>query len=135
MNTELWAKARPRAVERPLEEFWAERFLLPDKFGSKHRRVKERKEQIETGTFDMGGLETLHMNPDDDSYLGTGRSFGKAIQAATLAVLFTEFEIRLCDPDWVAELMPPIGEMAFGTVKPLHKIELQIRKRRISQKL
>ncbi|KAF2126947.1 cytochrome P450 [Dothidotthia symphoricarpi CBS 119687] len=135
MNTKLWAKTRPRTVERPLEEFWAERFLIPDKVGSKHRRVRERKEQVEIGRFDMDGLETLHTTFEGGDHFSPGQAFVQAMQAATLAVLFTEFEARLCDPDEVAELMPPILETAYGVMKPLGKIAIQIRKRKPSQKV
>nr|GFD58091.1 hypothetical protein [Tanacetum cinerariifolium] len=58
-----------------------------------------------------------------------GSRFISALQVATLAVLFAEFDIQLCDTDEVDAVLPAVGEFAFGTVKPLDKIAVRIRKR------
>jgi hypothetical protein len=42
LNTDLWRKAHTRAVERPLEEFWPERFLNSDN-KTKEARLKSAK--------------------------------------------------------------------------------------------
>ena len=46
MNKELWAKARPRTVERPLEDFWAERFLVPDKARPSTKNEKKKRKML-----------------------------------------------------------------------------------------
>ncbi|KAF1945985.1 cytochrome P450 [Clathrospora elynae] len=129
-NTELWAKARPRTVERPLEEFWAERFLIPDKQLSKPQREKHNNFKVEAGKFSIDGLEALDLAIGDQQYSGLGREYIKAIQASTLAVLLSEFELQLCDPEATDAAMPTLGETAFGTVRSLDKIAVRIRKRR-----
>ncbi|KAF2710181.1 putative cytochrome-like protein P450 [Pleomassaria siparia CBS 279.74] len=130
LNRELWENARRRTTERPLEEFWAERFLVP---AEPARDVKTtRKETIGEGKFSMEDLEFLHNtygSASSGSYPDPGRYLARAIQSATLAVLLCEFEIELSDPDDVEWAIPPIRELAYGTVKPLGKVRLRIRKR------
>lgn len=133
LNIEQWTKARPHAVTRPLEEFWAERFLIPDKSTSM-RHSKRRKDDIATGTFSLEGLVSLHIPFGGGQSSHSGRSLAKTCQAATLAVLLTEFDIQLCDLDDVEQVLPPVREVAYGTVKPLDKIAIRIRKRRPGEK-
>jgi hypothetical protein len=38
--------------------------------------------------------------------------------------------VQLCDEDQLDAALPPVNELAFGTVKPLEKIAVRIRKRR-----
>ena len=46
-----------------------------------------------------------------------------------------EFELELCDPEATDEAMPPLGEMAYGAVKPVEKIAVRLRKRAPGEKL
>ncbi|KAH7386034.1 cytochrome P450 [Pyrenochaeta sp. MPI-SDFR-AT-0127] len=127
MNAELWAKARPRTVEKPLDVFWAERFLVPNRVTSSAKRENQRH-KVDTGRFSLEGLEPLSIAFDNDPL---GSDYMKAIQAATLAVLLTRFELQLCDPEAADAAMPPVRESAYGIVKPLDNIPVRIRKRRI----
>ena len=124
LNTDAWKKAQPRALERPLEEFWAERFMLPE------RKSKSRKDvgvaTSESDTEDLGDLVTRLTACDQYP----GSRFVSALQMATVAVLFAEFEVQLCDAEQVDAALPPVREFAYGTVKPLEKIAVRIRKRR-----
>jgi len=128
LNTELWAKARPQTVERPLDEFWAERFLIPEKpaSGAKSTTVPEK---IGSGRFSMEDVEALHTTFGGGQHLCPGRYLARAVQAGTLAVLLCEYEIELSDPDDVELILPSVRELAYGTVKPLDKIRVRIRKR------
>jgi cytochrome P450 len=123
LNTELWGKARPQTVERSLEEFWPERFLVPDK------PANEKKGQIGTGRFSMEGIGSLHSTFGGGRHLCPGRYVAKAIQAATLAVLLCEYEVQLSDPESVEAAIPPLRESAIGQIKPLDKVRIRIRKR------
>ncbi|KAF2648308.1 cytochrome P450 [Lophiostoma macrostomum CBS 122681] len=125
LNTPLWASARPQTVERPLEEFWPERFIVPDK------PAREKRGQIRTGRFSMEGIGALHSTFGGGSHLCPGRYLAKAIQAATLVVLLCEYEVLLPDPESVEESMPPLREVAIGQIRPLEKVRVRIRKRRV----
>ena len=128
-NATEWSKARPHTVTRPLERFWAERFLIPDQ-QAPMRRNKRRGVEIATGAFSLEGLTSLHIPFGDGSFPHPARSFAKMIQASTLAILLTEFETQLCDPDNIEQDLPAVQEFAYGTVIPLNKIAIRIRKRR-----
>lgn len=129
LNTELWANARPQTVARPLEEFWAERFLVPDKPTNQERKTTIVPEKIGTGRFSMEGVSALHTTFGGGQHLCPGRYLARAVQAGTLAVLLCEYEIELSDPDDVEYVLPLVRELAYGTVKPRDKIRVRIRKR------
>ncbi|PSN66246.1 putative cytochrome-like protein P450 [Corynespora cassiicola Philippines] len=120
LDTEAWRKARPETVERPLEEFWPERFLVTDK-------QTRRSNKIGTGRFSMDGLESVHIAPKAGNDFCPGDSFTEVVQAATLIVLFTEYEVELSEPDYLENILPPLREVAYGTVKPLDKVSMRIR--------
>jgi hypothetical protein len=129
MNSDVWAHARPRTVERPLGEFWAERFLIPDKNVSKASGKKQSKEDIETGNCSIDGLESLVVDFGDEQQPALGSEFVRAMQAATLSVLLSEFEMQLCDPQATDAAVNPIRKEAYGAVRPLDRIAVRIRKR------
>lgn len=129
LNFAEWYKARQHTTTRPLETFWAERFLIPDQQPSM-RRNKRRGVEIATGPFSLEGLESLHIPFGGGPSSHPVRSFAKMIQASTIAILLTEFEMQLCDLDDVEEDLPTVREVAYGTVKPLNKVQIRIRKRR-----
>jgi hypothetical protein len=128
MNTSAWGSTRPRTVERPLEEFWAERFLIPDNQASKTRSRQQSNESIEIGKFNMDGLELL-VPAIDEQQPALGNEYAKAMQAATLSVLLSEFEMQLCDSQATDAAINPIRKEAFGAVRPLDRIAVRIRKR------
>lgn len=124
LNTDAWKKAQPRLVEKPLEDFWAERFAKPEQKSRYKKSVGAETSGSDAG--DLGDLITQLTACDQFP----GSRFISALQMATLAVLFAEFEIQLSDVDEVDAILPPVGELAFGTVKPLEKVAVRIRKRR-----
>jgi hypothetical protein len=120
LNANAWKKAQPESLGKPLDEFWAERFLT----SNRKSRTGASKE-----IFELGGLGDLVTRLTKvDEYPGHG--FIAALRTATIAVLFAEFEVQLCDEDQVDAALPPVNELAFGTVKPLEKVAVRIRKRR-----
>ncbi|KAH7132575.1 putative cytochrome-like protein P450 [Dendryphion nanum] len=128
LNTKLWAEARPQTVIRPLEEFWPERFLIPEKTRYSEKAMKDRS-KIGTGRFSMEGVGTLHVTFGGGKHLCPGRYLAKAIQAATIALLLTEFDIELSEPEAADSIIPPLRQAAFGSIVPLDKIRVRIRKR------
>lgn len=124
LNIDAWKKAQPRLVEKPLEEFWAERFTRPEQKSRYKKSAGVEASGSDAGDF--GDLITQLTACDQFP----GSRFISAMQTATLAVLFAEFEIQLSDADEVDAILPPTLEFAFGTVKPLEKVAVRIRKRR-----
>jgi hypothetical protein len=124
LNHAEWTKARPLTTARPLDQFWWERFLVPE------NQPPRRGTKAQTSKCSLVGLQSLliafGVGPDS----GSARSWTKTIQASTLAILMTEFEMQLCEPDHVEQLLPTVGEVAYGTVRPLDKIAIRIRRRR-----
>jgi hypothetical protein len=125
LSAEAWAKARSRTVERPLEEFWPERYLLHKRAGS-----KSVLHSAQSGvSFSLVGLEPLNMGLGFGGQPILGSEHARAIHAATLAVLLNEFEIQLCDAELFDAVLPPARELAFGMLKPLDKVDVRIKKR------
>ncbi|KAI4704384.1 hypothetical protein J4E81_001450 [Alternaria sp. BMP 2799] len=133
LNTKVWAKARPRTVEKPLEEFWAERFLTPEKDTSKAHGQRKSRSSMNEARFDTQDLELLVPAIGDEMAFDPASHYFRAMQAATMAVLVNEFEIQLCDPDLIDAAMPELRESAFGLVQPKEKIAVRIRKRKASK--
>lgn len=125
LNTDVWKKLQPRAIEKPLEEFWAERFAPPGRNRKAKKNVGDEKSS--SPTDDLGDLVTSLTNSDEYP----GSHFISVLQMATLAVLFTEFEVQLCDIEEVDTVLPSAHTFAYGTIKPLDKIAVRIRKRKI----
>ena len=124
LNTDVWRTLQPRVVEKPLEEFWAERFAAPNPNFKPKMNVGDEKSG--SPIYDLGNLVTNLTN--SDQYPGS--HLISALQVATLAVLFTEFEVQLCDAEEVDTLLPPVHKLSYGTIKPLDKIPVRIRKRK-----
>lgn len=130
LNTKVWANAPPHAVSKPLEEFWAERFLAPSKDASKAQGQRKGRDSGKETRFDAQNLELLVPAVGDKQAFGLASDYIKAMQAVTLTVLLSEFEMQLCDPDLIDAAMPELRESAFGQVRPKDKIAVRIRKRR-----
>ena len=132
LNEDLWSKARPRTVEKSLNDFWAQRFLVPDNTKASAPSEKQRKSKMDAGRFSLEGLEVWNSTVAENPL---GREFADAIQTATVAVFLTQFELELCEPEAVDAAMPPLREVAYGTVKPLERVAVRIKKRRAERAL
>ncbi|KAH7397302.1 cytochrome P450 [Pyrenochaeta sp. MPI-SDFR-AT-0127] len=113
--TPAWALARPKAVNRPLDEFWAERYIV------KETGKRERFSDVGLGGnwTSFGGGE--HKCP--------GRHFARNIAIVTLVVLMGEFECDIKDLEGAKKLDPPLKKFAFGTMRPKGKVAARIRRR------
>ncbi|KAF2822260.1 putative cytochrome-like protein P450 [Ophiobolus disseminans] len=127
LDTKAWEKARPSSVEKPLEDYWAERFILPNRSGSKANQRGQRND-ASASLFSMEDLEPLNITMGRSQSLLLGKYYVRTLHAATLAILLSEFELQLCDPDLFDAVVPPVRETAFGMVKPLEKVAIRIRK-------
>jgi hypothetical protein len=130
LNTQIWEKGQAQTIREPLEEFWAERFLITHRPTLKAKTSHQSLHNSEAGSFAVKGQELLALAFDERQHLGFGGEYAKAMQAATLSVLLSEFELELCSPGAVEAAMPELREVAFGAVRPLDPIAVRIRKRR-----
>lgn len=122
LNTDAWKQRHPRALERPLEEFWAERFATLE-------QKTRRKKDVAVGSA-TESLEDLIKDLTDCERFPEARLIS-ALQMATVAVLFAEFEVQLSDTEDADAILPLIREFAYGRVKPREKIAVRIRKRKV----
>jgi hypothetical protein len=131
LNAKAWAKSQPHIVKKPLEEFWAERFIT-------HKAsTKSRSGQPTSGEevpSDLNTLEALNRTIANYQYLVLGPDYMRAMHAATLAVLLSEFEVQLCDPEGFDAAIPPAREIAYGTIKPLEHVAVRLKKRMVAGK-
>lgn len=112
-----WSEARPQAASRPLDEFWAERFLI---LGDGKR---ER--------FSDAGFSGCWTSFGGGEHKCPGRHFARNIGIVTLAAFLGEFECRLTDPQAAQNTTPMIKETAFGKMEPTRKISSKIRRRQV----
>lgn len=128
MNIKLWHKARPQAVQVPLERFWAERFLMQD-HGSNEIGKRES-----TGVFSLASVEPLMTAYGGGSHACPGQHLAKAIQIGTLAVFLNEYEIQLSDPDEVEHSIQQQAEKDdAGCKKPQGNVRMRLRKRTVRE--
>lgn len=120
LNADVWKTSQPQSHGKPLEDFWAERFLVTER----RNKSGAPKEQFVPGDLGeiVAGLTRCDHYP--------GAPLVSALRVATIAILFAEFEVQLCDAEQVDAALPPVNELAYGTVKPVEKIAVRIRKRR-----
>jgi hypothetical protein len=130
--TNAWGNARAQTIVRPLEEFWPERFLVQGN-SDPGLETKVQRSNVRKLSFSMEGLNSLNITMGCGQRPMLGREHLKQIHAATMAVLFNEFEIQLCDPELFDVALPPVREAAFGMLRPLEKIAIRIRKRSTSK--
>lgn len=110
--TQGWASVRPSTIQKPLHEFWPERFLLVDE--AKTEKFSDAK--LEGNWTAFGGGE--HKCP--------GRHFARNIGIVALAVLMGEYECELSD---ARDVRPNMTETGFGKMEPLSKVRARMRRR------
>ncbi|RAQ99500.1 cytochrome p450 [Stemphylium lycopersici] len=116
-----WAQTRPQALTRPLETFWAERFLVSNSAAAEPNEKRERFSDAGlTGTWtSFGGGE--HKCP--------GRHFARNIGIVTLAVFMGDFEVQVAETCDMDHVVPSPRSKAFGTVTPKSRVAARIRRR------
>jgi cytochrome P450 len=113
--TAAWASVRPSLVEKPLSEFWGERFLISGAGG------KER--------FSDAGLAGNWTSFGGGEHKCPGRFFARDIGIVMLSILLGEFEVEVMDPEGARKLDPAHRAEAFGTMKPNGKVRARLRRR------
>jgi cytochrome P450 len=114
-----WAQTRPEALARPLDVFWAERFLVSDNKGRDKRKH-----------FSDVGLSGSWTSFGGGEHKCPGRHFARHIGIMALALLMGEYEIEMLDREGAAKMVPPLKNKAWGTMKPQGKVAARIRRRK-----
>ena len=115
LYTPGWTNARAHTTSKPLNTFWAERFLTPDNGKGEH--------------FNEAGLAGSWTSFGGGEHWCPGRHFARNIGIATLAVLVGEFECELVEGVDVGDVVPVINDTAFGKVEPVRKVGARVRRR------
>lgn len=95
-NETAWG---PRRCRRPLEEFWADRFLVPEE------GEKQEKEEMR---FSMDGLDGAWIPYGGGKLMCPGRHLAKQEMIVSVAVFATYFDVELLDG------VPPMSQGYFG---------------------
>jgi cytochrome P450 len=114
----VWAQSRPQALTRPLNTFWAERYLVSSGKGEE-KRERSSDAGLTGNWTSFGGGE--HKCP--------GRHFARNIGIVTLAVLMGVFEVEIIDVEKSRRFDPELKGKAFGTMKPQGTVAARIRRR------
>jgi cytochrome P450 len=110
-----WTEARAESTTKPLDTFWAERFLV----GGDTKRERYSHAGLSGCWTSFGGGE--HKCP--------GRHFARNVGIGALAVLLGHYECELVDNEGKINVRPNIRETAFGKMQPTKKVEARLRRR------
>ncbi|OCL10073.1 cytochrome P450 [Glonium stellatum] len=139
LNEEAWTLAG-RPPSRPLEEFYADRFLAyPDATNDKGRASSnpaelssetETTENLEPAEpqFSLDGLAGCWLPYGGGQRMCPGRHFAKNEIIGTFALLFSRYEIQLKNADH-SKVQPDMRWYPVGGLPPVCKVPFRIRKR------
>ena len=111
-----WNEARPQATSKPLDVFWAERFLISGD-GKRER-------------FSDAGLSGCWTVFGGGDHRCPGKQFSQVIGVATLIAFLGEYDCRLVDLQAAQNATPSVRATAFGKMVPTSIISARLCKRR-----
>ena len=136
-NPEIWSDARGK---HPLDEFWADRFLVfPDDPESGPLRKPLPLQNIEkmsmpsddatnAPTFSLNGLGGGWIPYGAGEFMCPGRHLAKQEMIGSFALFLASYEVQLKTPEgWMPK--PDMSFFATGTMPPLGKIPFRVRRR------
>ena len=143
LNEEAWTLAG-RPPTQPLEEFYADRFLVyPDttseEAGAKENTsafsteppsgaMKEENPKPSGAQFSLDGLAGCWLPYGGGQRMCPGRHFAKNEIIGTFALLFSKYEIELTNAD-NSKVQPDMRWYPVGGLPPVCKVPFRIRKR------
>lgn len=124
MNEEVWAQAG-RASQVPLSRFSADRFLV----GGEGRRTSQTRASRDDGrSFSLDGLAGIWTPFGGGHWLCPGRHFAKNEILATVALLFSRFEMQILTENKVG-VQPDMWWYPVGGLPPNKKVPFRIRQK------
>lgn len=134
LNRDSWS-IRPRTLERPLEEFWPERFLVsPEEVTSDSKDYPSpQSESLEhtdvSPQFSLEGLSGCWIPFGGGQRMCPGRHFAKHEIPGTFSVLFNKFDIEVVDMAEAKGLQPDLTWAPYGGLPPAGKLRVRMRRR------
>lgn len=120
-NQDAWA-ARPHTLTRPLEEFWAYRFLEPSD-GNEDFTAPPR----DAARFSLHGLEGCWLPFGGGQRMCPGRHFAKNEILGTFALLFTRYDLQLIDSNQAKVVKPDHRRVLLVGLPPSSKVSVRLR--------
>lgn len=113
-NETAWG---PRRCQRPLEDFWADRFLVPAE--------GERVGEGDGPRFSMDGLDGAWIPYGGGKLMCPGRHLAKQEMIVSVAVFAAYFDVELSDG------VPPMSERSFGvgSQPPAGRVPARLRRK------
>jgi len=138
MNKEVW-NAGTNEDPHPLNEFWADRFLVysndpqsgplrKDRLPAEISSSMIEGESLEEPRFSLKGLKDVYTPFGGGLSICPGRHFARQEVLSTLARLVLHYDIELDVPEaWEPRMDPAF--YPTGTLPPLDKVPFRIRRR------
>jgi cytochrome P450 len=131
MDENIWSTGTAREP-RPLQEFWARRFIVdPADQSSGPLKTQKRVKKDSSGDaagepyYSMDGLSGSWIPYGGGRSLCPGRHFAKREMLITTAAFLSVFEIELTGSE---QPKVDMGHFGFGTMPPAHKVPCRIRR-------
>lgn len=124
MNEEVWAEAG-RATTVPLSKFQAERFLVASAPQNQEPASRRSREDLSFSLDKLAGIWTPF---GGGHWLCPGRHFAKNEILATVALLYSRYEMQILD-NHVQDVQPDMWWFPVGGLPPNKKVPFKIRSR------
>ncbi len=125
-ENDSWIQAG-RPPPQPVDEFWAERYLILEKQPSDNNNVKASKST--DVKFSLHGLSGRWMPYGGGQHLCPGRHWAKSQIIGTFAFFFSQYEIELLDREKLGKVKPDMSWFPSGALPPKGKVPFRIKKR------
>ncbi|KAI0180581.1 cytochrome P450 [Hypoxylon sp. FL1284] len=120
-----WRQSGRPPSEKGLDEFWAERYLVPKQGATNDSSEKRDTTEYE---FSLRGLSGRFMPYGGGQHLCPGRHYAKSQLIGTLAFFLSQYELELADPAQKVE--SDMRWFPSGSLPPNKKVPFRIRKAR-----
>ncbi|KAF2821001.1 cytochrome P450, partial [Ophiobolus disseminans] len=130
LNRDGWA-IRPKTLDRPLEDFWPERFLVhPEETESaSDTNALPPPLTTEASEFSLDGLAGCWIPFGGGQRMCPGRHFAKHEILGTFSVLLNKFEIEVMSTTEARDLQPDLNWVPYGGLPPAGKLRVRMRRR------
>ncbi|KAI0483446.1 cytochrome P450 [Xylaria cf. heliscus] len=132
-NPQIWGD---RNGEKPLDKFWAERFVLypddeqsgPWSLDRRDNLGVDQKPKQDTPIFTMDGMSDGWIPYGAGEFMCPGRHFAKQEMIGSFAVFLDNYDVEILLPDgWVPE--PDMKYFGTGALPPKKAVPFRIRRR------
>ncbi|KAI1408108.1 cytochrome P450 [Hypoxylon sp. FL1857] len=120
-----WIQSGRPPSKKGLDEFWAERFLIPKRGTANDNCGKGDMSDYE---FSLRGLSGRFMPYGGGQHLCPGRHYAKSQLIGTLAFLLSQYELELSYPSKSKEVKPDMRWFPTGSLPPNKKVPFRIRR-------